>query len=177
MTRRLIVSISLVALLAAFPWPAAAAENGTISASVTVAAPCVTTGAPINYGTLGLAPNGATPAPAPGSSSYTNCSSEVEQIAATGSDATSTTAGSTALWTLQSQQPCIGTTTLNQYRVEAKDYAQLSLALSSSTASPLHPGLAPGTTEPLTTFLYMPCSGSSGVGETMQFTITVIAYF
>ncbi len=177
MTRKLFVLVPLAALLAAFPVPVFAATSGTISATVTVAAPCITVGPSISYGTLLFAPAGTTPSPTSGSSSYTNCSSAAEQVGATGSDATSTTAGSTAVWTLQDMQPCITTTALNAYRVEAKDYQQVSVVLLSSTTALLDPALAPAMQQTLDTYLYMPCSGSSGAGETMQFTVTATAFF
>lgn len=175
MHRRIALAGTLAVLLACLPGSIQAADIG---ATVTVAAPCVTVGPAIDYGTHGFAPNGSVPSPASGSSTYANCGSTSEQIAVQGTDADSTMPGSSAAWTLQSQQPCQGVTTPDKFRVEIKDYQQVSLALSSSTAQVIDPALADGSgDQTLTTYLYMPCSGSSGAGETMQFTISVIAYF
>lgn len=173
--RRILLASSLAILMASLPGPTLAADIG---ATVTVAAPCVTVGPAIDYGTHGFAPSGSVPSPASGNSTYANCGSSTEQIAVQGTDATSTTSGSNANWTLQSQQPCQGVTTPDAFRVEIKDYAGVSLALSSSTAQVIDPALAGSSgDQTLSTYLYMPCSGSSGAGETMQFTISVIAYF
>lgn len=173
--RRIVLASALAMLLACLPGSTMAADIG---ATVTVAAPCVTVGPAIDYGTRGFAPSGSVPSPASGSSTYANCGTSPEQIAVQGTDAQSTTTGSFAAWTLQSQQPCQGVTTPDKFRVEVKDSQQISLALSSSTAQVIDPALADGSgDQTLTTYLYMPCSGSSGAGETMQFTISVIAYF
>lgn len=174
MRARIAGLLMMTALLGSAPALALGAESGEVTATVTVAAPCVTVGGPIDFGEVGFAPEGDI-ATSSGLSNYTNCSSVTEQIAVRGTNASSTT--TSTVWTLQSQQPCVGTTTLNEFRVETKDVDQLSLALSTS-ASTIDPALAAGTpAQTLWTMLYMPCTGSDGAGETMQFTITVIAFF
>ena len=175
MRRRPVLTVALAGvLLALLAPPALAAETGTVDATVTVASPCITVGDPIDYGTLGFAPTGSVPSPATGTTTYQNCSSEVEVVDALGTDAS----GTGASWTLQDQQPCLGTTDLNEYRVELKDWEQISFALSSTVARPVDPAFAVSAVPTtLTTYLYMPCSGSSGAGLTMSFQIQLIAHF
>lgn len=163
--------IALALLLGAVAaGPAMAADSGQIAAEVTPAAPCVTVGGNLNYGvapfsTLALAVNRNA------SSSFTNCSVQAEKIFVRGTDATS--ASSNATWRLTGALPCQIDT--NFYAVSANDGS--AGANVSTTDQPLSSNMAAQTTKTLSTTLNMPCSGSAGMGEKMNFSIIITASF
>jgi hypothetical protein len=165
--------------------PALSADSGTVDASVSVAAPCLTVvvngpfGPQLNFGTRGF----TTPTAVSGTNvtsavSVTNCSTGAESAYVRGTDARSTT--SSATWTLQSGvYPCsVGA---NKYSLETHlrkadgtfpsgtGYAALT-----ATNQLLESGVGPGSRD-ADIALAMPCSGSDGAGETMAFQITYSA--
>jgi len=160
--------------LAASAVPAFSADNGTVNAKVTVAAPCLTVSltagaTQLDFGTT----------PFGGGSSYsngislTNCASAAENISARGTNATSTT--STASWTLQdSPRTCPSTPNVYVLATQAwNSDGTLTLGPGSATFlstsdKPLVSGLSPGS-RPVFTSISVPCPGSAGAGETMSF--------
>jgi hypothetical protein len=170
---RLILVLALFAIAMLAPASASGANNGEVSAQVTVASPCVTVGNNINYGTLAFSTT--TPfvqVSKSGTTSYTNCSVTAERIYVRGTTATSNT--SDAVW-----DRLTGTNTCNVgpniYGHSVQD-GTTGLWLSL-TDQELNAAAAAGVTRTVNTGLSMPCSGSDGAGETMNFSIVVTASF
>jgi len=164
-----IIAMLLVSALLA-PASTMATGEGTVSAQVTVAAPCVTVGPNIDYGTKGFS-TATVPSSSTGVSSYTNCSSEPERIYVRGSNAVSTS--STATWQVTGTDPCsVG---VNRYYHGVGD--DTGGANLSTTDQLINPSAAAGATKTLYATMTMPCSGSDGAGETMTFSIVVTASF
>jgi hypothetical protein len=166
-----IMATLLVSALVA-PASTMAAGNGTVSAQVTVATPCITVGSNINYGTKAF----STLSPfvsktSNGTSSYTNCSSDPEKIYVRGSNAVSTS--SAATWQLTGTNACNAGVN-RYYHSVGDDVGGANLTLSDQL---INPAAAAGATKTLFATVEMPCSGSDGAGETMTFSITVTASF
>jgi len=168
--RRLLTFGMTAAIWVATALPAFAADSGNIDAHVTVAMPCLEIIDPttdIDFGTLGFSQDagliqGQT------SIKYANCSAAESRVWAQGTDAT----GTSATWTLYSAltgSPC--TWGPNTYG--------LSLAgLVLGTTSIELPGTLAGNTDKTSLYyLSMPCAGSDGAGETMNFRVTLTATF
>ena len=176
--RRILVTLAILVSLVS-PATAAAADNGTVSAQVTVpaVAPCITVGDPIDYGTVQFSTPGDVNKTAFGASTYTSCSPDAQKIYVRGTPATS--ASSDARWTLAQGSFFLCDTGPNVYGVLASDSpdgSRSSVALHDSDQL-MNPTAAPGTAYPLRTTLFMPCSGSTGAGETMTFSIILTASF
>jgi hypothetical protein len=165
--------------------PAIANESGTVTARVAVAAPCLTVSTKNGNGTLDFGTLSFSTALGMTSSSdkvlsndptWSNCASATENVYAKGSDATS--AQSQATWSLFNPNP--SGATLLPCNAGANKYA-VNIFLGStanvwlSTANQLVESLAPSGGSGSYTHLEMPCSGSGGAGETMNFTITFTA--
>lgn len=166
-----LTAAALVALL--LPPAAAADSSGTVSAQVTVATPCVTVGNNLDYGTLPFSTSDPFVSVTKSSStSYTNCSVTSEKIYVRGTTATSTT--SNAVWDkLTGTNTCNTMPNVYSHSV-GDDQGGKFLTLTDQL---LNPAVAAGATKTLNTNLEMPCSGSSGAGETMTFSIIVTASF
>jgi hypothetical protein len=166
---RAAVLVAATALVAASSLPAFGADTGTINASVTGASPCITIGATsVDFGTAGFSTSSAFSSKVlSNASSYTNCASSSEIVMARGTNAHN--AGSTATWSLNPAPGAIcSNAATNVY----------SLTLSSAT-TPGNGGLdtsnksfetaAGGATSNLNLGIFMPCTGSAGAGEKMDF--------
>jgi hypothetical protein len=169
--KRMILAVALgtAALGAVCAVPSFAGGSGTISASITAAAPCLTIGtSSVDFGTK---PFGTASTPSefgsPGNSSVASCVGTQQTILASGTDAHS--AASNAAWLLSPASPC-----------QANAY---SLILAVDTAGGLYLTTSPAT---LTTIAgnsshslslggVMPCTGSSGAGERMNFDYVLTA--
>jgi hypothetical protein len=149
------------------------ADTGTVDAKVTVAAPCITVSTlTLDFGALPLSGLGNKAV------GYTNCGSVDEKIFGKGSDAS----GGSASWTLSSAfvggASCGSGSPTNQYSLTSyigntgSPYTVLNKTdqlLETVTAG------ATGTRDRVA--ISMPCSGSSGAGETMTFTLTFTATY
>jgi hypothetical protein len=159
--------------------PALANESATVNAKVTVASPCLTvsftnpSATGLDFGTLAFG-SGA------GQGNFfslTNCSTSQESISARGTDATSST--SSAAWTLD--DTFFGTTTCstnpptNKYALDTNLMTQTGVVRLSKTDK-LVQAIAPGAASMHVTVI-MPCSGSAGAGETMNFQFVYTASF
>jgi hypothetical protein len=156
--------------------PAFGADSGTVSAKVTVAAPCITVNGTaatdgINFGTRAF----STPTAAVGISNadttLSNCAALTENIYAKGTDA----AGPGATWTLvdaRASNPC--TYGIDKYGVAVPTLAPGNVALT--TPDQLLGSAGPGAIpKVMSTLLAMPCTGSSGAGQTMNFQVVYTA--
>ena len=137
--------------------------EGTVSAQVTVAAPCIrVTPAQLDFGTLGFSQSAAAPVADSRALSIENCGTGSENIFAHGDNATSTS-GTT--WTLEPNQPDLCSTP-NRFR---QRIGAGSLSIALSTQDTLIAPVPGGQTVSWTAYLVMPCTGSSGAGQTMTF--------
>lgn len=172
--RRTIVTFAILGSLIT-PTTAAATDNGTVEAQVTVAAPCITVGAGLDYGTMRFSTatgTGTSYSVGGRTTSYSNCSSQSQLIYARGTNAQSST--SDAIWEL-TRNTVSCPTDLNKYRVTAQtDEPIVSL---EHTDQLIDSAAAAGVTQTVTAGLTMPCSGSLGAGETMTYAIIVTATF
>jgi hypothetical protein len=151
---------------------------GTINATVTVSAPCITIETTsVDFGSM---PFQSKSIPAGGSlslktladaSSYTNCSGATEQVFERGTDAKSKS--STATWSLAATpvDPCLAGP--DQYVLGIGPNAQYS----TTTTNQLLASATPNVTEKLSVSIRMPCIGSSGAAEQMSFQYVLTAAF
>jgi type 1 fimbria pilin len=170
---RLVVAVAATAFLAVSAVPAFGADTGTVNAQVTVASPCITVSpGQIDFPTAAFGTNVA------GNSaqqiSVTNCSSASERIFARGSDATSTTSG--ALWSLISSSfSCPGSNDLYGLALTRADSGvRTDLQSGIQLIDPAHTA---GATVEWGPSISLPCSGSSGAGETMAMQFVFVAAF
>jgi hypothetical protein len=163
--------IAIAILLAAVSaMPAAAADNGQITAEVTPAAPCLIVGENLDFGTRPFSTE-TSHLQAQDYTSFANCSAQAEKIYVRGTDATSST--SAATWRLTGALPCnIGP---NFY---ALNIGNSTVGVNLSTTDQLLAGaVAVDSMMMLTGSLIMPCSGSSGAGERMTMSVIFTASF
>jgi hypothetical protein len=170
--RRSLVTLAILGSLLS-PATAAATDNGTVSAEVTVVAPCITVGPNIDYGTLPFNTPGHTVMERK-ATSYTNCSGMAEKVYARGTAAVS--ASSDTTWQLA---PGSGLCMLepNHYGHRVIDQSINAGFWTTTTDNLLNSAVAAGATVGLATDLMMACSGSDGAGETMTFSIILTATF
>ena len=154
--------------------PALGNPGGSIAATVTVSAPCITLGTnAIDFGTHNFSTNSVdsftnkfvNP-------TYTDCSPSSENVFVHGSDATG---GGGAAWTLRDGgiNTCpFGT---NVYTSEIED--NLLNIIQVSTVDRTLATTTAGGSAAFIFILHMPCSGSSGAGQLMSFTYTLTASF
>jgi hypothetical protein len=134
-----------------------------VSASVTVAAPCIAvTPTQLVFGTLGFSQNATSSVSASRALSVTNCGTAAENVFARGTNATST-AGTT--WTLEENQGDL-CSTLNRF-AQRIDTGTISIPLTTEDKAVA--SVAGGQASSLTALLVMPCVGSGGAGEVMTF--------
>ena len=162
-------------LLAANPISAVAADNGTLSLTVTGAAPCIVVSNGFDFGTLPFSQPNADSASAtsygPGPSAR-NCGAQSEVFLAHGSSATN----GNVSWALIAPTG-LCSAGLNKYYFFLKDYPfTTSLGLTTTDQTFLS-GVAGGSTATLTGGIGMPCTGSDGAGLQMSSTITLTATF
>jgi hypothetical protein len=169
-----IMAMLLVSALLA-PASTMAAGEETVSAQVTVATPCITVGPNVNYGTLAFSTvNPFVQVSASGTTSYTNCSVTSEKVYMRGTNAVS--ASSSATWRPISASTCSTAQQIVDVYLHSVSDGTGGAFLSLSDQL-LNPAAAAGATRTLSTQMTMPCSGSSGAGETMTFSIILTASF
>jgi hypothetical protein len=153
--------------------PALGANSGTVNAKVTVSAPCLTidwvSGTGLDFGTLAFGD-------ALGRVGYfkvTNCAPGAENVSARGTDAASAT--STASWSLLGSAPACPSTGANKYALSTfLPQGATPITFLTSADKPFATGLAPGSYDAGVS-IHMPCSGSAGAGETMNFQVIYTA--
>ena len=168
--------------------PALADESATVNATVSVTAPCVqlvmignqTAPPTLNFGTVAFGAQ----SPPRNNVGIKNCGTADEDVYVKGTSAT--TASSSSLWTLTnintSQPGCQGAG-INKYSVYVQgvtlvngglSYTTVTLSTSDQKVLRRGPDTTGNGTQP-TTAVLMPCSGSGGAGETMDFQIIYTA--
>ncbi len=176
--KKLLVALGLAVLLGAALWlPSAAAPESPITASVTVQNISVTVSpTSINYGTLAFETTKRSDALAtPVTFTATNNGNVNEDLKVRGADAT-VTGGP---WTISATAPtCPAQTNIYRHSAIGKtgiaDDPEIFMTTANS-ASNLVSVLAATGTKQLNSKLYMPCSGSGGLGLTATTSITVVA--
>ncbi len=150
-------------------------DNGTVAATVSVAAPCLTVSqtTPVDYGTLGFN-NGASQS----LGTVSNCSGGSSQsLLVRGTTATS----ASTTWELNGRNCAATPPTLNRYdhrlSLSTTGSSILSGRFLSTTDYQLETAMGPGATWDVTGMLQMPCSGSDGQGETFNFSVIFTAIF
>lgn len=158
--------------------PAYAADSGTVQATVTAASPCILldTGA-IDFGTAPFSTSGnevvrqGTP-----NVSISSCGASDEQLLVRGTDAASQDPNSQASWTLVAQSIACdpNQSQPNRYALDVSAN-NVSAFLSSANVSLV---TVPGGQQVVASHqIHMPCSGSSGAGQTMGTQIAYTATF
>lgn len=164
--------------------PAFSLDNGDVAATVTPATPCISiaavAGGTLQFPSKTFSTNLANVISEVDGPLVTNCSGVTENIYGNGSSASNGAGG--AIWTLlspanPSNAQCVAGETLysaNKYalrhNVAAGDqrfFTESQIAVKLSAADGVQP--------PYKLQMYMPCSGSLGVGTAMNFTITFTA--
>lgn len=182
--KKFVVLLALVAggIIAAAV-PAFSGSSGAVSATVSVASTCVTvTPATVSFGALPFSAPGGDSSWARQSITATNCSSGNESYFAKGSNAQ----GSTSTWSLNQQSdthlvpnPCSLTPGTNQYQAGLGATTMFpDFTFVGTTDVPMNGTWATATANEVkngSAEVVMPCQGSSGAGETMAFTLTIIA--
>jgi len=172
--RTLTALASSVILAAVMAGPTLAAGTGIVSAQITVDAPCLTLSTTsIDLGHAAFSTG--TPVARTQSVTYTSCSTTTERITARATDASSTTGS--AQWTLVTPTPICPDAGPDKYAVIVLklDNSYLSLSKAFDVMLEDLPGSGAGAYS--RAGLFMPCTGSSGSGETMSFQITYTATF
>jgi hypothetical protein len=178
----LIAAVASVGLTAR---PVFSQDSGVVNATVTVATPCLTVpSTTINYGTKGFANTII-------GDSWVNaaqfmvesCSPTPQSLSARGQAMT----GISAAWSLSSagllttcyQDGPTQPITLNRYKhkITYGPPASPTVILLTTSDTVLGTMSAIGTAYNVTPRLYMPCSGSDGVGQAMSTTITFTASY
>ena len=162
----------------ALPAGAAADSSGVVTGTVTVPTaptPCITIDTTsISFGTLGFSPSAATVVgdASPGTT-VTNCSGgATQQLFAHGSDAVGS---GTGLWSLiVTGAPCTAGPDTYRYSLRPVGASTSSGIYMTNTDALLSSTMVSDLA--YTHRIYMPCTGSSGAGETMStnttFTVT-----
>jgi hypothetical protein len=158
----------VLAILAASAGPVFGDDTGTVAAQVTAATPCllIQGSTSIDFGTATF----STPGPTgnalfknPGESTLVNCTDAGESVFARATDA----AGSGgAAWSLEPNltNPCTaGPDTFSAMAADSTGAKFLTTANSTFRT------LSGGESRPIGFTMYMPCTGSSGAGQTMSF--------
>lgn len=171
------ISILLLSALgvAAFAMPALGQSSQNIAATVSVQSVAITLSpTSVNYGTLvfGTTKSSSQLTPAV-TFTATNAGNVNVSVKAYGANAM---ANGADVWTLTPGAVNCPGTAVNNFGHSVTPTGGSESFLSSSTGgSTLASGVAPGSAVSFTSKLYMPCSGSAGVGQTLNTTITVFA--
>ena len=172
--RRWVLVVALLAaslLLVAIP--AGAAPSGDVEATVTVEGPCVSVSATaVDFGAVGFSQSATNTEDTAGSFTVTNCSSQQQDMYGAATDATGDVAGS---WTLnewdESALACTwGPDNFGAGLTQVGNSAEWWLSSTADTFMYVEAAASIGTIVP---HVLMPCTGSSGVGETMTFSYTI----
>jgi len=164
-------------LWAASAAPSLAADNATVAAHVDVATPCITVStSTLNFGTLSFSTPGVNPVSSVQAVSYTNCGGTAEKVFGHGTNANQ--ANGTIVWSLV---PPIGNCDNyggpNKYGLVLHTPDTLTYTLLSNTDQLLETVAAGGTGAKDHEALFMPCAGSNGAGQTMNFQTVFTATF
>lgn len=163
MTARALVGLVVGCAIALSAAPAFGDSEGTVSAQVTVAGPCIqVTPASLDFGSLGFSSDSNNPTGASRSVTATNCG-PAGSVLARGSNATSTGG---ATWTLE-VEPSALCSAPNRFMQRVSN-GGASFALSATENTSIR-ALGAGEAAPLDAFVIMPCAGSSGAGQVMTF--------
>lgn len=174
--RRTVLASAMAALAGGFATPVRAAETVNISATVLMAAPCVTVASTqLDFGVQGFStPSQDTTATAP--LSFSSCSDAAEFIFVHGTDAIDA-GGGAATWSLTGSQITCPDRPLNKYRVTLRSTGGFG-SFDLMSASWLLGGFSPGAQSQLDEVqLVTPCVGSDGSGASMSFQIVFTASF
>jgi hypothetical protein len=161
-----------VLLLAFVAVPAGAEPSGTVDATITIEGPCVTVStATVDFGAVGFSQSDANSEGSTGSFVATNCSSQNQDMYGSATDAVGSVSGS---WTLSQWDGSVlacdsGPDVFGAGLRFSRDGPQ-ERWLSTSDSFLYYSTGDPQSFIPL---VLMPCSGSSGVGETMMYSYTI----
>lgn len=168
--------LALLALWAGSATPILAADNGTVEASVSVAAPClIVSPGQVDFGTLPFSTVSGVSAGFE-NLSYANCSTAAEVVFGRGTDATGNSGGTPISWALEPTLNGCGGIGVNQYNLSVRIPGSPNFALAATDAAieTVQPGNS-GAANSLA--LVMPCSGSDGIGTLMSFQAIFTATF
>lgn len=175
--KKFLVAMGLAVLLSAALWlPSAAQSEDAVTASVTVQNVSVTISpSTVDYGTLSFEATQRSGTAASPFFTATNNGNVDEDFNVRGTDATFT-GGS---WTIQAAAPtCPSQTNLFQHSVigvtSGADDGEI-LMTDETSGTDLATGLGANGTKDFNSKIYLPCSGSDGLGETASTTITIVA--
>lgn len=167
------ILVAGLVLLAAVPGGIDAANSGTVQATVTGAAPCVTVSGSFAFGTLPFSTSTVNGQGFASGVSAQNCGAQAETFLVRGSAATN----GTISWTLGGGgSPCaIG---VNRYSMTVYDTPTTSSVVSLTTTDQTFLSAVPANaSQSVGSGLTMPCTGSDGAGLEMTSTITLTATF
>ncbi len=176
--KRLLVALGLAVLLSAALWlPAGAGHEAPISASVTVENVSLQVSpSSVNYGTLSLEDTKRSGTAVSPFFTATNNGNVNEDLLVRGADATITGGP----WAIQGSQLTCPTDGTNVYShsiigvTSSTDDTEIFMTTLDS-GTDLATALTPSSTKDFNSKIYMPCSGSGGVGDTATTSITVVA--
>ena len=171
--QKLAALASGLVLVAATAGPALAQDNATVSAHITVDAPCLT----VNTTTadFGHAPFSTGIAQTRTAIvNYSSCSSVTERVFAHATDAAQSDGPAT--WQLVSATAECQALGLNHYKVSLLQADNTAVGLQT-TDTYVQDVPGNGSSDYPRVVLTMPCSGSDGAGVTMDFSITYTATF
>jgi len=176
--KKLLVGLGLAVLVSAALWlPSAAGPEAPITASVTVQNVSVTVSpASVNYGTLSFETTKRSDAlTTPVTFTATNNGNVNEDLKVRGSDATF----SGGSWTIQAAAPTCPAQ-INLFRHSAIGKTGLAddpefFMTTVNSGTNLASALAAAGAKDFNANIYMPCSGSGGLGLTASSSITVVA--
>jgi hypothetical protein len=172
--RRLTLALALVAVAAGQAGPTLAADTATVSASVSIVAPCLTVSTTtLDFGAQQLSTDAAFVS-VDRTITYTSCSTTSETIFGRGTGATD---GAAASWSLTgSSLPCsdLGP---NKYRLRShpSGVGPTHTLLTFDQGLEVLAAGATGLADRME--LTTACTGSAGAGRTMSFNVTFTATF
>lgn len=167
MKTRLIAALFAACAIGASAAPAFGDDEGTVSAQVTVAAPCIQVSpAQLDFGTLGFSSNAADVA-ASRPLTATNCGASASLLGH-GTNATLTAGAS---WLLQASGTNVCASPDRYVQRIDTGPASIPLSLQDVTLRALASGEAAG----LNAIVVMPCAGSNGAGEVATFSYVFTA--
>ena len=192
--KRCLVITAVLAAIAGSALPAFGADSGTVNMTITVASSCITLqSTTLSFPALPFSvpdPSSSRSGVASAGGSFgniTNCGGQTEKLYAHGTDAAGA-GSSTAHWSLigpaafpASKNPCALSPSTDRYEVTATTSDPTTAAARGSvdlgSADQLLDTLGGGAAADGAAQIWMPCSGSSGGGETMSFQVIYTASF
>lgn len=171
--KRLAAAVALTTAWAGLPITALSAESGTVDAQVIVATPCIIVSpTALDFGTLSFTTI-AVQGYSPRAIQLQNCGNSPEQMYVRGTDAT---VAGTTVWSLVPADPCSGG--LNEYFLRARDNSNTGPFVGLDKTDQFLETVGAGSiglTNELQ--LVMPCTGSDGAGQTVNFQAVFTATF